>query len=272
MTITNSTARLRGMARARRKPRQSTEHLHLADNLEVWASRNDVSSDPIVNRLSESLRNNIDLQKWADLDADNYLPRPKPKNPRLSLFAKRLTLLRNVLVFSPVALTWAAVSEATSAFSDFTKSNPNSIANFLDFWQDGYGFLDEKWTIGAIALLDAILVGAVIVLTVVVSFINDRVRKIYDALSRSAEYERRGLVLELSHFFSDKKAINNVILNKNLVSAIYKLLNATDHIEGSARDLRKAIKEFNNAETKAKSRTSNRIPELPESIRKLLDS
>lgn len=260
------------MARARRKPQQSTEHLHLADNLEVWASRYDVSTDPIVNRLSESLRNNIDLQKWADLDADNYLPRPKPKNPRLSLFVKRLTLLRNVLVFSPVALTWAAVSEATSAFSDFTKSNPNSIANFLDFWQDGYGFLDEKWTIGAIALLDAILVGAVIVLTVVVSFINDRVRKIYDALSRSAEYERRGLVLELSHFFSDKKAINNVILNKNLVSAIYKLLNATDHIEGSARDLRKAIKEFNNAETKAKSRTSNRIPELPESIRKLLDS
>lgn len=262
------------MARARRKPAQSTKHLEVAEKLNLWASKANVGDDLIVKSLSNSLINNVDLQKWAEFDADSYLPQPKPGTQKLSLVAKRVTLLRNILVFAPVALTWAAVSEATRAFSDFTKSNPNSIANFLDFWQDGYGFLDEKWTIGAIALLDAIIVGAVIVLTVIVSIMGDRVRKGYETASREVNNLRREIVLEINLFLSEKKFVNNVVLNKNLISSIHKLLNAADHIEGSTRDLKKIIKDINNDGKVNNGRIAqkHRIPELSESLRKLLDS
>ena len=47
-----------------------------------------------------------------------------------------INAIRNTLVFAPVALTWAAVGESTSAFAKYTKANSLSVTNYLDFWQN----------------------------------------------------------------------------------------------------------------------------------------
>ena len=101
----------------------NTEGVQLAGQLSEWAKKYGCENG-VTRSLSESLASSRDLYKWADLNPFDYLPHPiyRRDEKRLRLI-ERLTILRNVLVFSPVALTWAAVSEATSAFEKYTSEN-----------------------------------------------------------------------------------------------------------------------------------------------------
>ena len=135
--------------------RTSTEHINLADELESWASLNGILNDPYVVQLSKDIRNRKNLSTWSNLNPMEFLPNPKISEVRSSEnLVTFLTVFRNVLVFLPVALTWIAVSKATTAFSIYTNKNSIAEVNFLEFWQDGYGVLAEEWTIGRIAFLD----------------------------------------------------------------------------------------------------------------------
>ena len=83
--------------------------------------------------------------------------------------SRYVSIARNVSVFFPVALTWEAVSKATSAFGEYTRINSTATVNFLEFWQDGYQTLSKFWTIGRVASLDFILVLLVIALSITAS-------------------------------------------------------------------------------------------------------
>ena len=229
------------MARARRKSIPDNRHVELVAALEVWAKSNGFLQSPYVKGLLAALPDKKNLSLWAELDPFEHLPVKRVENKSRSLFIARITLLRNLLVFAPVALTWAAVSQATSAFGEYTKANPESIANFLDFWQDGYGYLDSKWTIGDVAFFDFLLVAAVIVLTTVISILSNSNRNKLELVREKAVVERQAIALAIIEYLHDKKSINNVTMNKSLANAINKLLNATDHIETSTKGLQKSL-------------------------------
>ena len=119
------------MARAK-KPELN---LILADKLLAWADKYDVTKDGYVRGLYEALTSRKNLQIWASLNPIEYLPMPELKaGLSMANWTRSITVLRNVLVFLPVALTWAAVGEATTAFSTYLKANGSDIVNFLDFW------------------------------------------------------------------------------------------------------------------------------------------
>ena len=99
--------------------KKTAENLEMAQELEKWGRRFD-SHNELTKKLVSDLETKSDLFKWAELDPFEFLPMPVAgKSHKKNRLLENLTILRNVLVFAPVALTWAAVGEATTAFEKY---------------------------------------------------------------------------------------------------------------------------------------------------------
>ena len=215
----------------------------LAEKLEDWSRLRGVERDPYLSQLTESLKERKNLHIWAELQPLDFLPYPKSDaQNRKSDLVRILTIIRNVLVFAPVALTWAAVSAATTGFAAYTKENGTSVVNFLDFWQNGYGFLSDKWKIGEVARLDFILVMIVIVLTLFVSIVGHRAQELRNAEEALIDQERSVIALEIAQVLHDKRKVTTVTMNQALAGSISRLVNATHNLESAAKEINKAQK------------------------------
>lgn len=145
----------------------------LREEIETFAQRFGQTENPYLVAMHDGLEQGYVSPEMIALDPLNYLPaRPKLDAGKRIRSARFLAAIRNVLIFVPVAITWAAVGEATKAFNIFVLQNAGTPANFLQFWQDGYGVLDTFWSIGSIATLDFYLVMLIIVLTGVIAFLQ----------------------------------------------------------------------------------------------------
>lgn len=227
----------------KRRVSNSKKHIELADQVDLWARKYRVSRDPYVTGLSTSLREKKNLQIWASMNPVEYLPHPEIiEGIAVAKWARLLTLIRNVLVFAPVALTWAAVGQATTAFSKYVKENGADVVNFLDFWQNGYGVLGNEWKIANVAQLDFFIILIVIILTLVASVFGRRATSEQAAYDEQIDRERIGLAVEITSFLFDKQKATNVTMNASLAGAIAKLLNATDALEDVAKNLAKTTK------------------------------
>jgi len=231
------------MARAR-KP-ANTDHLILADSLDKWGRDNGVAKDPYVVGLANDLRANTDLPIWASMDPMEYLPQPSVISTNsISDWARRLTVIRNVLVFAPVALTWLAVGNATSAFSRYVKIHGTSVVNFLDFWQNGYNTLSAEWRIGNIAALDFSVIALVIALTLTVSVLGRRSNEIHDRAERTIESERVQIAIQIVKFLFTKRTMTTVAVNASLANSVTKLANAAKSVELTTKSLEKSTKKI----------------------------
>jgi hypothetical protein len=122
------------------------------------------------------------------------------------------------------------------------KDNGSDIVNFLDFWQNGYGVLDEKWRIATIAYLDFLIIMVVIVLTLIASVFSRRVTELQIMAEKETERERILLSVEIASYLFEKQKVTNVTMNQSLARALDKLLNATESIEATAKALEKTSK------------------------------
>jgi hypothetical protein len=213
----------------------------LAEKLRGWMLIRNVKSDPFIKNLIESLETGKNLHIWAELNPLEYLPHPDASGHlRKQSLVRILTVIRNVLVFAPVALTWAAVSAATTAFAKYTTENANAVANFLDFWQNGYGFLADHWKIGHVAQLDFIIIMIVIVLTLYVSFASHQVNTSRVIEEQKLDQERAALALDITLEIHDKKKITAVTMNQSLAGSISRLVTSTKSLETAAKNIAKA--------------------------------
>jgi hypothetical protein len=227
----------------KRRVSNSKKYIELADQVDVWARKYGVSRDPYVTGLSSSLREKKNLQIWASMNPVEYLPHPEiTEGIAVARWARLLTLIRNVLVFAPVALTWAAVGQATSAFSRYVDENGADVVNFLDFWENGYGYLGSEWQISHVAFLDFIIILIVIVLTLIASAFGKKATNLQSKFDQQIERERIGLAVDINTFLFDKQKATNVTMNASLAGAISKLLNATDALEDVTKNLAKTTK------------------------------
>jgi hypothetical protein len=230
---------------APRKPRKPQAIDTLALNLSRWISRHDLQSDQYLNGLLAAIDSKKDLHIWAELDPTEYLPHPEAKAGNSSARLVRIfTVIRNVLVFAPVALTWAAVSAATSGFSQYISANGADGVNFLDFWQNGYEILGSEWRIGNVARLDFAIVLVVIILTLYVSQAGHKVEEIRNAAEDEIDRERLALAIEIHAALHDKRKITTVTMNASLAGAISRLVSATHSLDGAAREIEKATRKL----------------------------
>jgi len=219
---------------------QSVDHA-----LEQWAGAYRVSNDPYVVALLAAIKSGKDLAAHAELNPLDYLPTPvHAGNERSSSLQNILTIIRNVLVFFPVALTWIAVSKATSAFAVYTEQNKAAVVNFLEFWQNGYGVLGKSWTIGHVSFLDFFVIILVIGLTLVTAFMHNRHMTNTKTHHSKSETERTALGLKLHLYLHEHRAVTPTTISASVARAVKDLAETAKSLEKSSKVLQKDISQI----------------------------
>ncbi len=218
-------------------------HLALQNTLQSWAQQYGLHEDPYISGLSNAVANRKNLPMWASLNPLEYLPHA-PAN--VSKVMKRIvliiTIIRNALVFLPVALTWYAIAKATSAFAIYTADNTLSVVNFLDFWENGYGVLAEEWSLSHVATLDFQIILVIIFLTIAITLLDKRIRDQYAAEVALLDEDRIRLAMGISSFLFDHQRVSQVSMNQSLAKALRDLLNSTESLDKSSKELGKTVK------------------------------
>lgn len=230
---------------APRKPRKAQAIDLLAGKLSQWINAYGLQNDAYLTGLLDAVENKKDLHIWAELDPERYLPHPEAEAGKATERLVRLvTVIRNVLVFAPVALTWAAVGAATTGFSKYISANGADVVNFLDFWQNGYDILGNEWRIGNVARLDFIIVTIVIILTLYVSRAGHKADDLRDAAEAQIDRERMALAIEIHAAMLDKRKISNVTMNASLAGAISRLVTASRNLEDASHQIEKVSRKM----------------------------
>ena len=218
-----------------RIPKLETNRI-LADLIESWARKYSLMTDPYVQRLVIALRDNRNLAMWSTTDPLMLLPFVTSiSGNKLKKIASRLAILRNALVFAPVAFTWLAVGQATTAFQKFVESNSTATVNFLEFWQNGYDVLPDKWRISTVAVTDAVIVFIVIILSVSTTYLNEfaKSRKIEEDAFH--EEERLEIALAIKEYLFTKQTVTRLTLNQGIATAIENLVESTENLQKRRR-------------------------------------
>lgn len=204
----------------------------LADLIERWSRKYGFLSDPYTSRLMLALRENQNLTMWSTIDPFSLLPYPTPMTGlRRRKLGSSLAALRNALVFAPVAFTWLAVGQATSAFQLFVEKNVNATVNFLEFWQNGYGVLGSEWRISTVAITDATIVFIVITLSVISNYLEENAAKQNDIEDHILLDERTELALAIKDYLFNKQSVTKLSLNQGVATAIENLVTATENLQ-----------------------------------------
>jgi hypothetical protein len=234
-------------------------NLILADSVEAWGNKYGQSEDGYISGLIAALRENKNLHVWATFDPVDYLPIPMLANgSKLAGRVRKITVLRNVLVFAPVALTWIAVGEATKGFQEYIQTNTTGVANFLDFWQNGYDILPPEFRISEVALVDAIIILAVIALTLIASILGGKAEKQTSGGEAFADRERTALAIEIGLFMYDKQKPTASVINSSVANSVARLRTSTTALESSAKSLATTAKNLVSA-TKALDKSAKDI-------------
>lgn len=213
-------------------------HHEIYSTLSDWAQANGVESDHMVISLLEDLKNEENLSIWATLDPFDFLPKPAiHSGSNFSKWAKITAILRNVAVFVPVALTWKAVSQATSAFGTFVESNSATTVNFLAFWQNGYDVLPDFWTIGHVASLDFLIIVAVVILSLASSYFTMQSQTLRNIQSELIEQERLEIALVLKVYLHSLREIDKGNIKEGIAASVSALQSATRALTKTAIEL-----------------------------------
>ena len=215
----------------------------LLASLDQWSSRFNLESDPYLSSIRQAIGTSSSLDFWSSLEPDEYLPRPTATTGSLQIkLAKYSAIIRNVTVFLPVGITWKAISEATTTFAKFTSTNAASPVNFLEFWQNGYGVLDEKWRIGNVAELDFWIIIGIIFLTILSTVLLSTGRSMSQKQQIEIDRERQVIALELKSFFSTPRSISKNGVDESLAKALRNLTSASEAISIAAINLQKSFR------------------------------
>ena len=208
----------------------------LAEVVQGWAREHRVTDDPYIMGLTRALLENKNLAMWSSIDPMQMLPMPKSDNQD-SMFTtfRRVNMVRNALVFAPVAVTWLAVGKATSAFQLFVEKNTSATVNFLEFWQNGYDVLGSEWRISRVATADFLIVLVVIALTLFSNYLGEIANKREIEVERSIALERTELALAIKEYLFTKQSISRLTLNQGVATAIENLVSATENLQKPRR-------------------------------------
>jgi hypothetical protein len=229
--------------------------------LHLWARANDLEEDPYVDGLISAVRRRDDLSMWASLNPLDMLPTPRVSaGSTARRLADFFAIVRNVLVFVPVLLTWLAIGRAVEAFGKFEKLYAETITegetkdlNFLLFWHDpdgyrppggasglGEGLLAHHWRIGDIAVLDAWIVGVIIVLTLLANVLRTFSERRAAASEGRLMNDRLTVALAVADGMHGKRHATPDSIEESLAESLNDLTQAARDVNEAAARMERA--------------------------------
>ena len=204
-------------------PLSIAEGQELANKIEDWVRASGGKSPSVeLQNFIDDLRRAQNVNVWAGVDYQRMLPLRYEKQTLVSL----LTLVRNVLVFAPILLTWWALRDASYQFSEYVSGlqaqQLDLQVNFLKFWQDMNGLSSFPNVAGIDALLLAVIIG----LTLLIGVIETTTQR-PEKLRRQHE----SLMISLEKSLSGYRYLSISDINILLQGTLSSLLNSSQRIE-----------------------------------------
>jgi hypothetical protein len=129
--------------------------------IDLWQARHGEGS--VVTRAFVADVRRGEITRWKNVNAHDLFVFSSPR-PRL------LLALRSAIVLIPILLTWLAISQVIDPYATYVQ-NVDSSANFLWFWQSNPGGnFASYWRLSHVAIVDAMLLAALVVLSVRISW------------------------------------------------------------------------------------------------------
>lgn len=248
---------------AKRITKGNTE---LAQAITEWKNQNSVADDAYLSQVCNAINSGTDLNFWSQYDAIDLLPYPdKLGGAKETAIADLLITVRNILVFVPIAFTWAGISQATAAFSKYSEANPNKVVNFFDFWENGYDVLNPFWVLSNIALITSTLLTLIIVGSVGIAYLQKSARLLQRTTKNSVEQSRLNLALAMNKYLFDFRDVTPIILNQSLNGSIRDLRVASASLSKVMKSAEK-----NATELARGSVVRSQLDQLKKSIEKII--
>lgn len=215
----------------------------LAADITAWAIESDVADDPYVLGLLNAVETRKSLDMWSTLNPFEMLPHPEGNAGQREIrWGRIIAILRNILVFVPVAITWEAVSQATKAFATFVELNGATTVNFLEFWQNGYKILPSFWQVSNVAQVDFFIILIVILLSVFASLMNERGQRAHEKEQEYLEKDRVRLGIHIMDYLYAKGRVTPANINAKLASSVRNLIATSGSLSETTRRIERTNK------------------------------
>jgi hypothetical protein len=213
-----------------------------------WAAKWGLREDPYVQGLQKAISESRNMTTWASLDPFERLPYADSKRGiLLEKISEGLAFTRNVLVFIPVAITWWAIGKTTEQFGAYNETRPGEKVNFLDFWENGYGYLDDiklfkvmGVKIHEIATVDFAIIAGIVALTFTSSLLGVWADRRSGLDEKKALFEREDLALTLVEALEAKRSASPESIAGSIADVLNDLVDASREVRGAAFQLAEA--------------------------------
>jgi uncharacterized protein YukE len=207
------------------------ERLAAALALKTWMDDMDdegvsIRNREILERLHMDIRANRKMNEWGSFPLDDLLRPPMQDFTTLPMakIANVVTVLRNLLLFVPVMVTWLAIERAATAYNE----PGNSGKTFLAVWND-IG-LSLKW----VALLDFVVIAALIALTLASHLLDAKAEKQARSKDEESDVMFRTMMVNVGLYLHGFRQITPSALKGGLADAVNQLKAATDEMKDAA--------------------------------------
>lgn len=203
----------------------SSERIQAADALKEWVSDRKPANAQILELLEGDLRANRRLNEWGQFALEDLLrpPRRDSESYLAHRVANLVTFIRNIILFVPVFITWLAIERAAVAYD--IQLGLEIDTTFLQVWLD-----KAPITLATTALIDAVLIGLLIVLTIVSQVFEG----IADSQARSAdakdETDFQKVLVGVGLFLHGFRAITPSQLKSGLAEAVDNLRKSSEQL------------------------------------------
>jgi hypothetical protein len=146
--------------------------------------------------LASALEGTGDSDTWSCVDLFEAFPQPPdslvepapPADLSDGPTVRWLELVRNLLVFLPIAVTWYGLFEASRLYREVTRTIPAPAESFFNLWLTGFdGRL--RFTFDRMALSTLAVLVLLIVISLLVELVRHRAERAVDAERRHAQAE-----------------------------------------------------------------------------------
>jgi hypothetical protein len=250
---------------------QSKRLVDIGWELTNWAIANKVEDDPYVDALTSTIDQRGNLTAFATTNPIDLLPMPEARaGAQLRRIARVVTVTRNVLVFVPVLITWWAISEATRAYGRYVDAlkqrGSDESTSFLEFWESGgvgviNPALPKFWRITDVAIKDALIIAAIILLTFIAGLIESYANARRQTAETRIEKDRTRVAVATMIALQGNKSVDTESLTDTLAIALNDLGQA-------ARDVNLAAERMEAASVGVSSLTP-RVAELSANVGEL---
>ena len=204
------------------------ERIGAAAALKSWMDEEgqNIRNREILEQLHSDISANRKMNEWGSFPLDDLLRPPMRDFATLGIakLANFVTVLRNLLLFLPVMLTWYAIQLASSSYENLSSSGKT----FLQSWNE-IDFSLEK-----VAGLDALIILALIMLTFVSHLLDARAEDQARSLDEKSDARFRTMMVKVGLYLHGFRQITPSALKGGLADAVNQLKAATDGMKDAA--------------------------------------